>query len=93
MHLSLEADSADDYVIGTGETHSLADFCQTAFQAVGLDWKKHVLFDDRLVRKVDNHYTRADISRIRNRLGWSPKVGFDALVKMMVDARVKARQS
>lgn len=93
MHLSLEYATADDYVIGSGETHSLAEFCESAFRCVGLDWKAHVLFDDRLVRKVDNHYTRADISRIRDRLGWNPKVRFNELVKMMVDARVQALQS
>lgn len=90
MWLMLQRDTADDYVIGTSETHSIIDICSVAFSHVGRDWRSHVVVDPKLVRLVDSHYTCADISKARSRLGWEPQVSFDALVRMMVDARVQA---
>lgn len=88
MHLIVANNSPSDYVIGTGETHSIAEFCKAAFAAVGLDWEKYVSIDQSLLRKVDSHYTRADPSKLRSELGWSPKVGFLELVSMMVNHRI-----
>jgi GDPmannose 4,6-dehydratase len=88
MWSMLQQDRADDYVIGTGETHSIVDICTVAFSHVGHDWRSHVVVDPKLVRQVDSHYTRADISKARLTLGWQPTQSFEELIRMMVDARV-----
>src|SRR6476646_1221907 len=90
MRLMLQHEAPDDYVVGTGETHSIIDICAVAFSHVGRDWRRHVVVDPRLVRRVDSHYTRADASKPRATLGWQPLVSFEALIKMMVDARVES---
>lgn len=90
MHLIVQSNEADDYVIGTGEDHSIAEFCEAAFAVVGRNWREHVTIDQSLVRPVDTHLTRADPSRLKQRLGWSPTVDFKGLVAMMVEARIKA---
>ena len=90
MWLMLQQDRADDYVIGTGETHSIVDICAVAFSHVGRDWRSHVVVDPKLVRQVDSHYTRADIAKARVTLGWQPSRSFEELIRMMVDARVAA---
>jgi GDPmannose 4,6-dehydratase len=74
MWLMLQQDRPDDYVIGTGETHTIVDICAVAFSHVGHDWRSHVVVDPRLVRPVDSRYTRADASKARARLGWQPQV-------------------
>jgi GDPmannose 4,6-dehydratase len=86
--LMMQENSPDDYVIGTGETHSIRDVCGVAFGHVGRDWRDHVRVDQRLIRLVDSMYTRAATAKARRNLRWSPHVSFDALVRMMVDANM-----
>jgi GDPmannose 4,6-dehydratase len=88
MHRMLQDTTADDYVIGTGVTHSIRELCETAFRHVGLDWQKHVTVDQALIRPVDSHYTMADISKVTARLAWRPTTPFAELVAMMVDQRI-----
>jgi GDPmannose 4,6-dehydratase len=90
MRMILQHPVADDYVVGTGEDHSIREFCEVAFRSVGLDWTDHVGSDPRLLRKTDSHYTHADPAKLRRVIGWRPSVSFEGLVKMMVDAQVKA---
>jgi GDPmannose 4,6-dehydratase len=89
MHLILRANTASDYAIGTGQTHSIAEFCETAFRVGGLDWRRYVEVDQSLLRKVDSHFTQADISKLRSEIGWRPRVEFPELVKMMVQERIR----
>jgi len=90
MHSILQHQVPDDYVVGTGETHSILEFCDIAFRSIGLDWTDHVSVDPKLIRRVDSHYTRADSSKIRAAVGWRPKVSFEELVSMMVEAQVRS---
>lgn len=87
MHLIVTSDQPDDYVIGTGESRSIADFCRSAFQYIGRHWEEHVVVDAALVRAVDTPFTEADVSKLKSRLGWQPKVSFETLVEMMVADR------
>jgi GDPmannose 4,6-dehydratase len=87
MRLIVQHPTADDYVIGTGEDHSIEDFCHQAFSLVGHRWTDHVVLDAGLIRKVDSRYTRADTTKIRSVLNWRPTVNFQALVSMMVKAQ------
>ena len=89
MHLIVQNETASDFVVGTGQSHSIAEFCETAFDVVGLDWTKYIAIDQSLVRKVDNRYTRADSTKLRSELGWHPKVAFSELVTMMVQERMR----
>jgi GDPmannose 4,6-dehydratase len=89
MHLILQSDPPSDYVVGTGSTHSIAEFCETAFSVAGLDWNNYVVVDESLIRKVDSHFTLADPSKLQSRLGWRPRVDFQSLVEMMVLERVR----
>lgn len=89
MHLIVQSNAATDFVVGTGQAHSIAEFCETAFRVAGLDWTKYVVVDPSLLRKVDSHFTRADSSKLRSQLGWSPRVDFQTLVEMMVQERVR----
>ncbi len=73
-----------DYVIGTGESHSVAEFCEQAFRLVGLDWQKFVEIDPRYFRPMEVDRLRADPSRARVELGWVPAIGFAELVERMV---------
>ena len=93
IHAIVRSPEPDDFVIGTGESHSIAEFCERAFAAVGLDWRAHVSTDAALVRKADSRYTEADASRLRTKLGWRPKVGFESLVRMMVESRLALLKS
>src|SRR5437870_8291199 len=85
MWKMLQADSADDYVIGTGERHTVRELVETAFAYVDLDWKKHVEMDPRYLRPSEVDGLEADASKARRNLGWSPRVRFTDLVKIMVD--------
>ncbi|HEY7407469.1 MAG TPA: GDP-mannose 4,6-dehydratase [Gemmatimonadaceae bacterium] len=96
MWRMLQQPSPDDYVIGTGETHSVRELCELAFARVGLDWRKYVVQDERFMRPAEVDLLVADSSKARARLGWTPTVDFRHLVEMMVDAdlarhRVAAR--
>jgi GDPmannose 4,6-dehydratase len=93
MHLIVQSDQPSDYAVGTGQAHSIAEFCETAFRFVGLDWSEYVEVDQALVRKVDSHFTQADPSKLKARLGWQPKMDFVALVQTMVAARIEDLKS
>jgi GDPmannose 4,6-dehydratase len=88
MRLMLQQDEPQDYVIGTGETHTVQEFVEAAFEHVGLDWRKHVVIDPKLVRPAEVDLLISNPRRAREELGWTPKVNFFELVKMMVDADV-----
>lgn len=84
MWLILQQDKPDDYVIATGETHSVREFLEEAFKVVGLDWKKYVEIRDTFKRPSDVNYLRGDYSKAKKEFGWEPKVKFKELVKKMV---------
>lgn len=89
MWLMLQRPKPDDYVIGTGETHSVLDFLQRAFQKINLQWQYHVSEDKRLLRPTEVEELRADARKARERLGWIPTVRLPQLVNIMVDAEMK----
>jgi GDPmannose 4,6-dehydratase len=86
MWRMLQQKQPKDYVVGTGTMHSVRDLCAAAFGHVGLDWKKYVKVDPKFVRPAEVDTLLADASRAKQELGWSPKVSFEQLVTMMVDA-------
>jgi GDPmannose 4,6-dehydratase len=90
MWLMLQQDQADDYVLATGETHSVREFCEAAFAHAELDWEQYVRFDARYERPSEVDVLQGDASKARAALGWEPKVGFAELVANMVDADVGA---
>jgi GDPmannose 4,6-dehydratase len=86
MWRMLQRPEPRDYVVGTGQTHSVRELVEAAFGHVGLDWRKHVTTDPKYMRPAEVDVLQADPSKARKELGWSPKVGFSELVAMMVDA-------
>jgi GDPmannose 4,6-dehydratase len=86
MWRMLQQPAPQDYVIGTGRTHSVRDLVEAAFGHVGLDWQKHVVTDPKYMRPAEVDLLQADPSKARRELGWSPGVEFKELVAMMVDA-------
>ncbi len=82
----LQADAPDDFVLATGETHTVREFCEIAFSHVGLDYEQHVVVDPRFVRPAEVDLLLGDPSKAKSELGWEPKVSFRGLVEMMVDA-------
>ena len=88
MWLMLQQDKPDDFVISTGETHSVREFVELAFSEVGLDWEKYVVIDPKFVRPTEVELLLGNPSKAKNVLGWEPKVKFEELVKMMVAADV-----
>jgi len=84
--LILQQDNPDDYVIGTGESHTVEEFVKEAFGYVGLDWQKYVEIDPKYYRPTEVDFLQADVSKAKKVLGWKPKVRFNELVKIMVDA-------
>ena len=86
MWLMLQQDVPDDYVIATGETHTVREFVEATFDYACLDWKDHVRHDSRLLRPHEVPFLQGDSSKARRVLGWRPKVTFESLVKMMYDA-------
>jgi GDPmannose 4,6-dehydratase len=93
MWLMLQQDKADDYVIGTGEAHTIREFAELAFAHVGLDWKQYVEIDPRYFRPAEVDYLCADPATARRVLGWEPVVTFDQLVRIMVDADLQQVES
>jgi GDPmannose 4,6-dehydratase len=93
MWLMLQQPTPDDFVIATGETHSVRELCETAFARVGLDWERLVVVDKTHVRPAEVDHLIGDAGKARRVLGWRPKVSFRNLVEMMVDADVKAGAS
>jgi GDPmannose 4,6-dehydratase len=86
MWLMLQQDEPGDYVVATGETHSVQSFCEIAFERAGLDWQRHVVVDERFVRPAEVDLLLGDPAKAKRVLGWEPKVTFRGLVEMMVDA-------
>ncbi len=86
MWLMLQQDEPGDYVLGTGVTHSVRDFCEAAFGYVGLDYRDYVVQDPRFYRPAEVDLLVADATKARQKLGWCPKVTFEELVRMMVEA-------
>ena len=94
MWLMLQRDVPGDYVIATGEPHSVRELAQCAFSRVGLDWEEHVRVDESLVRgKAELHDLVGDASKAREELGWAPSVDFEGLVHLLVDADVERLQA
>jgi len=85
MWMMLQQKKSDDYVVATGESHSVREFCEEAFSYVGLDYKKYVEVDKKFFRPNDINCLLGDASKARKILGWKPKVGFKELVRMMID--------
>ncbi len=85
MWLMLQQDAPDDYVIATGEQHTVRDLCETAFQHAGLDWKDHVIVSPSLVRSAEKGRLVGDPARAGEKLGWTHRTSFEELIKMMVD--------
>ena len=85
MWLMLQQDAPDDYVVATGESHSVREFLEGAFDYAGLDWREHVEIDPRYFRPSEVDHLRGDATKARVKLGWTPKVAFTELVRMMVD--------
>jgi GDPmannose 4,6-dehydratase len=86
MWLMLQQEAPDDYVVGTGETHSVRELCQVAFSHAGLDWEEHVVVDPRFYRPAEVDLLVSDPSKAKASLGWEPEVDFRGLIEMMVDA-------
>jgi GDPmannose 4,6-dehydratase len=86
MWLMLQQPQPDDYVVATGETHSVAELVEVAFGCVDLDWKRHVVQDPALTRPAEVDLLIGDASKARRVLGWEPQVGFHELVRRMVAA-------
>jgi GDPmannose 4,6-dehydratase len=93
MHLMLTAGTPQDYVCGTGESHTVRELCELAFGRVGLDWERHVRIDERYLRPTEVNHLEADASRFTAELGWRPSVTFKGLIEEMVDADIALEQS
>jgi GDPmannose 4,6-dehydratase len=89
----LQADEPDDYVLATGETHSVREFLDEAFGYAGLDWHEYVAIDERYFRPAEVDLLLGDASKAKQKLGWEPAVRFDELVRMMVDHDRERRQT
>jgi GDPmannose 4,6-dehydratase len=92
MWLMLHRDSPDDYVIATGEIHSVRELVEIAFAAAGLDWKKYVVVDPTLLRPAEVELLQGDYTKARRQLGWKPTVSFRDLIEMMVKADLEQYQ-
>ena len=90
MWVMMQQDRPDDYVIGTGEAHSVQEFVEVAFEHVGLDWRQYVEIDARYFRPSEVDFLLADASKAQRVLGWTPEVTFQQLVRIMVDADLQA---
>ena len=86
MWRMLQQESPDDYVVGTGETHSVREWCQAAFDYLGLDWEQYVKVDPKLIRPAEVDLLVSDPRKAREKLGWQRTVSFEGLIRMMVDA-------
>lgn len=89
MWMMLQRKKPDDYVIATGESHSVAEFVETAFGLVGLNWKRYVRFDERYLRPTEVNDLRGDATKANKILKWKPKVGFKELIKIMLNSDLK----
>ena len=89
MWLMLQQDEPEDYVISTGEAHSVKELVEIAFEHVGLNWKDYVVIDPKFVRPAEVDLLLGDSTKARNKLKWQPRLGFEELVRMMVDYDVE----
>ena len=89
MWLMLQQDDADDYVVGTGETHSVRELCEVAFGHLDMDWERYVVVDPKFYRPADVELLVSDPSKARTKLGWQPEVDFGRLIQVMVDADIR----
>jgi len=93
MWMMLQAETPVDYVCATGETHSVQKLCETAFAAAGINnWQKYVVSTDRYKRPAELNYLRGDSTKLREELGWQPRVNFDTLVAMMIEEDIARHQ-
>jgi GDPmannose 4,6-dehydratase len=90
MWMMLQQDQPDDYVIATGETHTVQEFVEIAFGHAGLNWEEHVKLDPKFIRPAEVDLLIGDPSKAKKELGWQPSVDFRGLVEMMVDADIAA---
>jgi GDPmannose 4,6-dehydratase len=90
MHMMLQQPEPDDFVVASGEAHSVREFCERAFAEVGLDYKKYVVVDERFYRPAEVDQLVGDASKARSVLGWKPEYTFEALVKEMVQSDLEA---
>ena len=86
MWMMLQQDDPDDYVIATGVSHTIGEFCEVAFAHAGLDWRQYVVVDERFLRPAEVHTLLGDATKAREKLGWRPEVGFEEMVQQMVDS-------
>ncbi|MBL4885575.1 MAG: GDP-mannose 4,6-dehydratase [Planctomycetaceae bacterium] len=84
MHLMLQQETPEDFVVATGKTHSVREFCQLAFEFAGLNYEDYVIKDPRFYRPAEVHLLLGDASKSKKKLGWEPTIGFEELVEMMV---------
>ena len=89
MWLMLQQHMPDDYVVATGEAHSVRELVELAFAAAGLDWRRHVELDPRYLRPTEVNALQGDATKARSALSWAPRVSFDALVRMMVSSDIE----
>jgi len=92
MWMMLQVKTPDDYVIATGETHTVKEMLELAFDRLQLDWKKHVKIDEKYYRPTEVDLLIGDASKAKKELGWQPKVCFQELIAMMVDADLAAEK-
>ncbi|MCY4605077.1 MAG: GDP-mannose 4,6-dehydratase [Gemmatimonadetes bacterium] len=85
MWMMLQQDEPDDYVVATGTSRTIGEFCEVAFAHVGLDWRQYVVVDERFLRPAEVHTLLGDATKAREKLGWEPEVGFEEMVRQMVD--------
>jgi GDPmannose 4,6-dehydratase len=85
----MQRSTADDFVVSTGETHTVREFLEKAFGHAGLDYQRFVEIDSRYLRPTEVDLLLGDSTKARKELGWKPKVGFDELVKLMVDSDIE----
>jgi GDPmannose 4,6-dehydratase len=90
MWMMLQQDEPDDYVVATGETHSVRELCQVAFDCVGLAWEDYVVVDQKFYRPAEVDLLIGDASKAHAKLGWEPNVSFKELVELMVEADLAA---
>ena len=85
MWMMLQQDEPDDYVIATGTSRTIGEFCEVAFAHAGLDWREYVVLDERFLRPAEVYTLLGDATKAREKLGWEPEVGFEEMVRQMVD--------
>ncbi len=85
MWMMLQQDEPDDYVIATGSSRTIGEFCEVAFAHAGLDWRQYVVLDERFLRPAEVYTLLGDATKAREKLGWEPEVGFEEMVQQMVD--------